>query len=285
MPAEPLLALVARATGEAVEAVDETRIESGPLREVDRLRWRGSGGGGTLLFRRFARAAGVEAALLPLLSRRGLAVETVLASGIPPRHAPEQRPWVLSVEPEGDPLCDHAEAGAARRAAEALRAAHDAMRGELATLRALGVPQLGPETLRDEALAATALLAPEDAGALRALADATDVAALAAIPPTLVHGAATCERARVGARVTILDWSRAHVGCALADPAALFRSLEARHPDAARAAVDGAGIDPRSLPDAVRLSRLGAVRWHAFEAREGLRPLGDTARDIVAALR
>lgn len=277
MASEPLVALVARATGAAVDAVDEERLESGPLREVDRLRWRGPLGGGTLLFRRFARGASVEAALLPLLARRGLAVEGVLASGIPPRHVAEQRPWVLSVEPEGQTLCARAEDTAVRRAVEALRAAHVAMRGELATLLALGVPELPPTTLRDEALAATALLGPGDARRLRALADATRLDALATVPSTLAHGAATCGRILVGASVVVLDWSRAHVGCPLIDLGALVDSFEP-----ARATVE---VEPDLVDDAIRLYRLGVVRWHAFEAREGLRPLDDCARDIVAALR
>ncbi|OLC52879.1 MAG: hypothetical protein AUH85_15555 [Chloroflexi bacterium 13_1_40CM_4_68_4] len=279
MAADPLVGLVARALRTDVEAISVERLAATPLAEVDRIVWRGPSGEGRLLFRRFRREASVEAALLPLLARRGLPVETVLASGIPPRHAPEQRPWLLSVEPEGIELC-RGQVEDARRAASALRAIHEGMRNELPLLRALGVPELTPATLRDEAIAATALLSGEDAERLRALVAATG--AEQAGPLSLVHGAAACDRVLVqGERVIVLDWSRAHIGSPLEDVGALVGSLEG---DVGRAALEGLGVAPERVPDAERLHRLAAVRWHAWEAREGIRPLRDAAAAMAAAL-
>ncbi len=284
MAADPLVGLVARALRTDVDAISVERIETTALTEVDRIRWRGPSGEGRLIFRRMRRAASVEAALLPALARRGLAVETVLASGIPPRHAAEQRPWVLTVEPEGAPLCERPAADA-RRGAEALRAAHGAMREDVPLLRALGLPELPPEALRNEALAAASLLPARDADRLRALARATDVAALARAPTTLAHGALACERVLLAdGRVILRDWTRAHVGSPLVDVGALVASLHARDASLARAALEGYPIAAELLPDAERLHRLAVVRWHAWEAREGLRPLGECARDIVGAL-
>ncbi len=284
MAADPLLGLVARALRAEVDAISVERIETSPLAEVDRIRWRGPGGEGRLLFRRMRREASVEAALLPVLARRGLAVENVLASGIPPRHVAEQRPWVLAVEPEGAPLCERGVTDA-RRAAQAVSATHEAMRDELPLLKALGLPELPPATLRDEALAATALLPRDDADRLRALAAETRVDAVAGAAPTLVHGAFTCERVLVnGDRLVVRDWKRAHVGSGLEDLGALVRSLRARDPAAARAALEGYPVEPELLRDAERLHQLAVVRWYAWEAREGLRHLAECALDIAAAL-
>ncbi len=280
MAADPLLGLVSRALGSSVDAVESERVVSTALQETDRLRWRGPAGSGSLLFRRWRREASVEAALLPTLARRGAPVETVLASGIPPRHVREQRPWILAVEPSGQALCACPPADA-RRFAESLRALHLSLRDDLPTLRALGVPELPPATVVEEALAATALLGAGDAARLRALADATDVAAFAA-PTTLVHGSLACERILVaGERYVALDWSRAHVGSPYADIGALVSSLDAER---ARAALAGYPVPAELLPHCERLHRLAIVRWLAWEAREGLRPMADCARAIAGAI-
>lgn len=284
MASDPLLGLVSRALGVAVERIAVERIRASPLAEVDRIRWRGPAGEGSLLFKRMHRLAGVEAGLLPALARRGSPVEAVLASGIPPRHAPEPRPWVLVREAEGIPLC----AGGERvieTAASALRSLHEGTKDELSLLRALGLPELAPGAIVEEALAATSLLESADARRLSALAGELDLEALAAAGTSLVHGDLVCERvlARDG-DVVFLDWARAHLGSPLEDVGALSRSLRRR--DVALAGRWGAAypLDDTTLMHAERLHLLAAIRWQAWEGREGIRPLGESAAEIARAL-
>lgn len=284
MAADPLLGLVTRALGVAVDAIEVERVRTTPLAEVDRIRWRGPTGEGRLLFKRMHRNASVEAGLLPALARRGSPVEAVLASGIPPRHVPEPRPWILVREAEGVPLCA-AGADDARRAAALLRSMHDGAREQLALFRALGVPELSPQTVVEEALAAAPLLEPRHAERLRALASGLRFEALASAAPTLAHGDLTCERVVArDERVVILDWMRAHVGSPLEDVGALVGSLRARDASLVPAALDGYPIDVDALAEAERLHLLAVVRWYAWEARERIRPLGECAAAIAAAI-
>lgn len=283
MADDPLLGLVSRALGAPVDEIAVERVRTSPLAEVDRIRWRGAAGQGRLLFKRMHRAASVEAGLLPALARRGFPVEEVLASGIPPRHVAEPRPWILVREAEGVALCELA-AAESRRTAEALRAIHTSTQADLALLRVLGVAELSPDAIRDEALAATALLAPPDAARLREIVTAFRPEAVGGAPPALVHGDLVCENvSAVRERLVFREWSRAHVGSPLEDVGALARSLRARSPALAAAALDAYPVDPAVLGQAERLHVLAAVRWHAWEAREGIRTMRESA-DAIAPL-
>ena len=251
MAADPFAGLVSRALGIEVE-----HVEAEPVRredeiagaETQRVRWRARGDSGSLLFRRYPTKGATEAALLPLLARRGAPVPRVLASGVPPRHAAEARPWLLMSDPGDAPAArDERAAG--------LAAARAAVSRDTTTLVSLGVPTLAPSRIRDEALWAEELLDETDFSRVRRLADAVDAEGLAAGGTTLVHGALDGNAVRGDGRVILVGWSRAHLGAAAVD-------------DPADRASDGA------------LAALFAIRWYAWEAREMLRP-GPRAAALV----
>ena len=271
---------MARALGTAVEELAVERIATSARAEIDRITWRGPHGSGRLLFKRMHRAASLEAGLLPFLSRRRLPVERVVSSGIPPAHVREPRPWVLTLEPEGAPLCAPATRESARLAGEALATIQRATRGDAGVLTALGVPTLSPSRIRDEAPASADLLGEEDAARLRSLSAGLDVSALDALGLVLVHGAYDCARVLVAeGRPVALDWSRAHLGCPLEDVARLHTDLARRGAAIAQEFLEGYGEDVATLGAARILGQLFDVRWLAWEASEGLR-----AREESAAL-
>ncbi len=268
MPDDPLAALVSRALGVRVEEVAVERVSTSAVADVDRIRWRGDGRSGVLRFARLRREASVEAALLPYLSRRGIPVPAVLASGLPPAHVRESRPWVLTTEVEGPPLAEVATPELRGAALATLEALKRATSGD-PTLDALGVPRLPPLRVRDEALAAAELLPPELAERLRALAARLDPSELDA-DVALVHGDYGGDNLRVfGGKLVVLGWERAHLGSPLEDRARLARDL---------------GETVREDADALR--RLAAVRWYGWLARSGWivrEELAHRAREIVDA--
>jgi hypothetical protein len=140
----------------------------------------------------------------------------------------------------------------------ALARTRAAIARDVTTLASLGVPQLPPERVRDEALWAEELLEPEDFARLERLAVATDVRRLAAIESGLAHGALEGNAVATADGAILLGWSRAHLGCPLID-------------------------DPAGDDDARRLAALFAVRWLVWEAREMLRARR-LAADLVRAV-
>lgn len=285
MPSDPLASLVARALGVQVDAVEVERVATSPLVEVDRVRWRGPGGSGALWFQRMAQAASVEIGLLPLLARRAVAVPRVVASGIPPRHVREPRPWLLLEEPPSRTLCDAPDAATARAAGAALAQLQTATARDLTTLEALHVPALPPARVRDEALEAVGLLDEADAARLRRVAARLDVPALASLAQTLVHGALACRNVRVDdGRVVLVGWTRAHLGCELEDLARLCAELRECDRLLVDAAREGFGGATTGLRDAELLHWLSLIRWYAWELREGLGPRDEEVARIRRAL-
>lgn len=254
---DPFAALVSRALGVAVDSVEAERLdreEEVAGAETQRVRWRGPDDAGSVLYRRYPAKASVEAALLPLLARRLAPVPKVHASGVPPRHAAEARPWLLMGDP-GDIVAKRSDAIAA------LVAARAAVARDATTLQSLGVPRLPPSRIRDEALWSEELFEASDFSRVERLASSLDAARLDAVGATLVHGAFEGGNAVSGASgTTILGWSRAHLGCALID-------------------------DPGEDQDGARLAALFAIRWHAWEARESLRPRRQAAELVLRVLR
>ena len=254
---DPFASLVARALGVAVDSVEAERLdrdEEVAGAETQRVRWRGPDASGTVLYRRYPVKAAVEPALLPLLARRHAPVPQVHASGVPPRHAPEARPWLLLSDPGDTP------AGRDDTVA-ALAATRAAVARDTNTLRSLGVPSLPPSRVSDEARWAEELLDAADFARVERLAASLDLPRLDAIGTTLVHGGLDTGYALRGAGgTTLVGWSRAHLGCALID-------------------------DPGTDPDGARLAALFAIRWHAWEARESLRARRPAAELILRTLR
>lgn len=257
MAADPFAGLVSRALGIQVERVARERVsrdEEVAGAETERVRWRAGDDTGSLLFRRYPTKGAIEAALLPLLARRGAPVPQVLASGVPPRHAAEARPWLLTRDPGVSPATR-------AEAVSAVAAARAAVARDTTTLVSLGVPRLAASRIRDEALWSEELLDEKTLAGVRRLASELDAARLDATDLGLVHGALDLESAiasEVG-KTVLIAWSRAHLGSVLVD-------------------------DPGSDPDGRRLATLFAIRWYAWEAREMLRPRPRAAALVRAAL-
>lgn len=280
MATDAFTALVSRALRTEVESVEVERVATTPLAEVDRVRWRARDTSGILLFKRMPRVASVEAALVPYLARRGVPVPTVLASGIPPAHVREPRPWLLIADVGGAPLASVATPELAREAARILLRLHRATEGD-ATLTALGVPTLPASRIRAEALDAAELLDPPDAERLRSLAARVDVAALESLDTVLVHGDYGGESLRVAdGKLLVLEWARAHLGCPLQDLARLCVELGARDPALAHAAREAFDAPEEQLAAAESLQELSAIRWFAWQARKDLAPR-DEARALI----
>lgn len=261
------------------------RAHTGPLVEVDRIRWQGPAGEGRLLFSRFHEAATTEVQLLPFLSRKGLPVPRVVARGVPPSRAAERRPWLLVEDPEGIPLSERLHAEAGPRAASALRGIQVATAADEPALTALGVPALPASRIRTEALSAVDLLDRAAARRLRELADACDVVGLEALGVSLVHGDYSPENVvAVDDRVLVVHWLRAHLGCPLQDLARPW--LELGRPDTVVAdeAQRAYGGEPRLIDQAASLQRLFTIRWHAWEAQVGIRTKDDSAERVRALL-
>lgn len=272
MAADPFAALVSRALGRDVSAVDIEHLES-PREvgraETDRVRWFGPDGKGSVLFRRFPPVASTEVALVPYLARHGGVAPNALATGVPPRHAAESRSWVLTEDPPAADLCATSD-DVLRAAGAALRRLHEASKDDVTTIASLRLPELPPERIRDEARSwAEEVLPTEDVQRVGAFADRLDLLAFAEAESTLVHGALDCANGRVAedSRIVFVGWSRAHLGAALLDVAHLSAVLGVR----ARAFLEGYGATP-DLSMARILDRLFLVRWYAWEAREMLRP-------------
>jgi aminoglycoside phosphotransferase (APT) family kinase protein len=282
---DPFAALVSRALGTqvhdvAVERLAETE-ESGRA-ETDRLRWRGSDGDGVLLFRRFPVAASLEVGLLPYLARRGAPVPRVVASGVPPRHVREPRPWILIEAGATPTLCEVHDPSAARRAAEAIFALQHAVAPDLATLRSLRVPELPASRIREESRWAEELLAPQDFARLEQVLARLDAAGLEALGTTLVHGALSCTNVLLADGARFVRWSRAHLGCPLHDVARLAADLRERDPEMARATLQDAPA--AEVRQADLLHWLSSIRWHAWESREALRARPQCAELVRGAL-
>lgn len=283
LASEPFAQLVARALRTEVEEVLTERATTSPLVEVDRVRWRGSGGEGRLLFCRFHESAPVEAQLLPFLSRKGLPVPRVIARGVPPPHAPERRPWLLLDDLPRDPL--PRDAAWARRAAETLRTIQRETARDEPALSALGLPLLPPARIRTDAIGAVDLLERDDAGRLRALAERCDAEALEALGFSLAHGDYTTRNLVARADgVVVVDWLRAHLGCPLQDLAWLAADLRRADAALARGAVEAYGAEGALLADAERLQRLFAIRWQWRLVERGVRAKSDAAARVRALL-
>jgi hypothetical protein len=184
----------------------------------ERVRFLDAEGERTLAFRRFPRDDALEAELLPFLARRTTSVPRVYARGLPPRHLPAKA-WVLT-----DDLIDAPSACELdpRDIVDAKVAVERSLAGDEPALRAVGVPFLPPRAIADAILAAGA--PAEHAADAHAAADR-----LADWPVSLVHGDLSCASARVAAGgVLLVDWRRAHLGCALLDVARLTADLVAR---------------------------------------------------------
>ena len=185
--ADPFAGLVSRALGRPIDAVEVERVareEEVAGAETDRVRWHAAGAAGSLLFRRYPTKATTEPGLLPLLSRRGAPVPEIFASGVPPRHAAEARPWLLMGDP-GAALARHDDALAA------LEATRVAVKRDLTTIVSLGVPELSPTRIRDEALWAEELLEAGDFTRVRRMAAELDVVRVSTRGTSLVHGVDT----------------------------------------------------------------------------------------------
>lgn len=283
MATEAFASLVSRALRVEVEALEVERVATTALAEVDRVRWRARDASGVLLFKRMPRVASLEAALVPYLARRGVPVAPVVASGIPPAHVREPRPWLLIADVGGAPLASVATPELAREAARVLVSLQRATASD-ATLVALGVPSFPAARTRDEALAASELLDTGDGERLRGVAATVDVAALEALDVVLVHGDYGGENLRVvDGKLVVLEWSRAHLGCALQDLARLVAELRARDPALAEVALDACGASAERLADAEALQELFAIRWYAWQAREGLLPR-ENARVLIRGI-
>jgi hypothetical protein len=257
MARDPFADLITRALGRAVERVETERVDGvGEIggAETERVRWTANGETGSLLFRRYPPRGAIEAAILPILARRHAPVPEVLASGVPPRHAPESRPWLLMRDP-GDVPADRADTLAAMHHARA------AIGRDLTTLASLGVPSLPPSRVRDEALWSEELLDADEFDRVRELAASLDAGRLDAREPTLVHGALDLAAAsrEDSEPAVLLGWSRAHLGSPLVDEPHL----------------DAAGPI---------LASLFAIRWYAWEAREMLRARVRAAELVRAEL-
>jgi hypothetical protein len=282
---DPFAALVSRALGARVDDVAVERLaepEETGRAETDRLRWRGPDGEGVLLFRRFPVPASVEVGLLPYLARRGAPVPRVIASGVPPRHVREPRPWILIEAGATPTLCEAADPSAARRAVEAILALQGAVAADLATLRSLRVLELPASRIRDEAWWAEELLAPQDVARLEQVAARLDAARLEALGTTLVHGALSCANVLLADGARFVRWSRAHLGCPLHDVARLALDLRARDPAMASATLQDAPA--AEVRQAELLHWLSAIRWHAWESRETLRARPECAELVRRAL-
>ena len=283
MAADPLRGLVARALRTEVLELASEHVDTSPLVEIDRIRWRGPQGEGRLLFSRFHEAATVEVQLLPFLSRKGLPVPRVVARGVPPSRAPERRTWLLTEEPDGVVLSRRPDGDAARRAATVLREIQTATANDEPALTALGVPALPASRIRDEALAAVDLLDRHDAARLRERAYALDAVGLEALGVALVHGDYGLRRVRAlaGANV-VTDWLRAHLGCPLQDLARLCLDLRDRaiEDEALRAFGRGADL----LDQAAALQRLFQIRWYAWHAQLAIRSKEDCGQRVRALL-
>jgi hypothetical protein len=259
---DPLVGLVARALRTEVEELSVERLEGSAIAEIDRIRWRGPNASGRLRFTRSAEATSVEVQLLPFLSRRGVPVPRVVARGIPPGHAPERRPWILTEDIEESSICDEADGQLAEAAGATLAAIQRATAADEPALSALGVPALPASRIREEALGAADLLARGDAMRLRTLSDRLDAPALEALGVALVHGAFGCDTVRVGERSLIVtSWMRAHLGCPLQDLARLHEDLLAVSAAVAEAALRGYGAPTGLLSQAELLQQLSETRW------------------------
>ena len=230
---DPLADLVARSIGARVEAVAVEELDAPEGFERRRLRYETSAGTRTAIFVRAPKGVTLEAQLLPFLARKSEHVPRVFSRGLPPPHA-ALGPWILmedvldaALACDGDP----ADVIVAKIAIER-SVAHD-----LPALRALGVPER-----RREGGLATAHVA-------------------------LVHGALVRASARRTERgVVIVDWSRACIGPAVLDAAALIADLrglgDERGAARARAAFVHERDDPRSEAELVateQKSRSGTI--------------------------
>jgi aminoglycoside phosphotransferase (APT) family kinase protein len=276
MVPEALVSLVSRALRTSVEEADVERVATTPLVEADRITWRASGGGGSLIFSRLTAAVSLEAQLLPFLSRKGLPVPRVLARGLPPPHANERRPWLLTEEVSGSSLCEVASEANVRRAAAIIAELQRATSHDAPALTALGVPALDAARIRDEALVARRFLDPSGAQALETLAERLDVTSIDSIGATLVHGTYGCSNVIIdGTGAIVVDWTRAHLGCPLLDLARLTDDLRA--PELRAAAIAGYGADGRRVDDVDLLRRLFEVRWCALLVTNALVGPGEAA--------
>ena len=253
--ADPLAALVSRALGREVEDVAIERVrreEEVAGAETQRIAWRAGAATGSLLFRRYPATAALEPALLPLLARRGAPVPAVFASGVPPRHAAESRPWLLMQDPGG-------RAATRSETSRAVAAARAAIARDHTTLVSLGVPALSPARIRDEALLSEELLEADEFARVRRLAAEIDLERLGS-DDALVHGALDLGNAFAADRGAVLvGWSRAHFGSPLLD-------------------------EPGPNRDAQTLATLFAIRWYTWEAREMLRARPRAASLVRQAL-
>ncbi len=190
---DPLADLVERSVGARVERVEVEPLRSEP-RERKRLRYERDGVVATAIFERAQRGETLEAQLLPFLARKTDRVPAVHSRGLPPPHA-RLGPWLLIEDVlAGTDACDHPAA-----IVRAKLAIEDAVARDLPALRALG--------LRERSLPAP----------------------LAGLPVGLVHGALTCDAARLTERgVVIIDWSHAFLGPSVIDAAMLARDYERR---------------------------------------------------------
>lgn len=191
---DPLADLVSRSLGTRVESVEAEDLAATDSVERRRLRFVTREGSTTVLFERSPAGMTLEAQLLPFLARKTDRVPAVHARGLPPPHA-KLGPWVLIEDVLAAPAaCD----GDPVEIVTAKLAIERAVAGDEPALRGLGVP-------RDDRP-----LPPE----------------LAAVPRALVHGDLGCTVARRVARgVVITAWSRATIGCAVLDVAALALEL------------------------------------------------------------
>lgn len=270
MEADPLVQLVSRALRREITELVSERLPTGPLVEVDRIRWRGPDGQGRLLFSRFHEAATTEVQLLPFLSRKRLPVPRVVARGIPPVRAAERRPWLLTEEPLGVALSERPDAAARARAAELVREIQAGTMKDEPALTALGVPALPASRIRDDAMAAVDLLDRHDAARLRDLADGLHAASLESLGIALVHGDYGLHRVRAHDVASVVtDWLRAHLGCPLQD----FVALGVEPPM-------GAELVDRGIV----LHHLFAIRWYAWQAQAGIRAKYECAQRVRALL-
>lgn len=208
---DPTAGLIGRALGlEVRDALREPLgIEHGV--ELERVRFTAGDAERSLVFERMSTRRALAVQLLPFLARKTDRVPVVHARGIPPAHvvAPQ---WLLLEDLIGAPAaCD----GDVREVLDAKLAIESAVANDAPALRALGVPERGPQAIADEI-----------AGAVAGLPDAEGIAAearesarrIAKLPVALVHGDLRCASAVATDRgVVIRGWGSAYIGCALLD--------------------------------------------------------------------
>ena len=222
MSVEPIEGLIGRALGAEVHDVRREPLGTAGGVERERVRFTSDGAERTVLFERMSPRRALEVQLLPFLARKTDRVPAVHARGVPPKHVPAPQ-WLLVEDLAGTPsACD----GDVRAILDAKLAVEQAVRADAPALRALGVPERGPDAIAAEI--AEAVAAEADADGIREEARES-ARRITKLPVALVHGDLRCDSAVTTDRGVVLrGWGSAYIGCALLDVVRLVADVVER---------------------------------------------------------